>query len=210
MYKTLALTAVAGTVAADFANLANPMGAQMSLFNVDIKDSNGNVMYNAQSNIVVNAGYQTLYNYMNQNPANSESYSFNIFAGAMLTFQHEAFQSYMGTYDFAFQLLNFTPYTQVISWNRIDNGQSFGVQGAGLRDLQVGNFMTRVRENAKTCKWSVLTNGGDMSPVCAYDGDKVTDYIDPVWKYNVGQAVLSAMNMGTMNGWYGPNSWYMF
>ena len=208
MYKTLALTAVAGTVSAGFNNMGAPNGMTLPIFAFTINDSNGNNMYNAMSSLNVNAGYQTLYNYQNPQQADSESYSFNIFANAILTFQHEAMTSYMGTYDFTMQLLNFTPYTQVVSWSRFDAGNGFSVNGAGMRDLEVGNFFTRVREVAKTCKWSALTNGGNMNPVCAYDQDKITDYVDPVWQFNAGAMLLNSMSMQTP--WYGPNSWYMF
>ena len=193
----------------------------MTFFTINLDDSNGDPIYWATSSLTLNAGYQTLYNAMpmgqqtqgpqpTPGPDNSESYAFNIFANAMLTFQHEAMTSYMGTYDFTFQLLNFTPYGQTIAWNRFDAMQGFGVHGAGFRDLQIGYLKTRVRENAKTCKWSALTNSGNMTPVCAYDPDRMTDYIDPVWKFNAGGALLNAMNMGNLMGWYGPGTYYMF
>lgn len=204
MYKTLALAAVVGTAAAQI--------TPIQLFTFDIKDSNNKVMYHGDAVLNANVGYTTLYNAPSANPNgpspdNTESYSFNINAGGMLTYNHEAFQSYKSTYDFVLQVLNFTPYGQTVGWNRFDNGAAMGGRVTGYRDLQVGNFFTRVRENAKTCSWSVFNNGGSMNPVCAYNDDKQTDYMDPVWKFNLGQFINTQMN-DQLDMVLGPHAYY--
>ena len=172
MYKTLSLAAIVGAAAAQYTNTIIPT------FTI------GNSWYTGSLTFTADAGYTTLYN--PQGPMappadHSETYAFNIFSYLRMTYYHEAFQSYKSTYDFQLNLLNFTPYGQTVSWSRFDSGAGFSASMSGFRDLQLGNFQTRVRENAKTCMWSALNNGGSLNPTCAYNDDKMTDYMDPVW-----------------------------
>ena len=93
-------------------------------------------------------------------PDSSQTYALNIFSWFKLNFQHQAFEAYKADYDFTMKVLDFTPYAQTVSWSRFDNENKpfnkFTYVVQGYRDLQVGAFSTRVRENAKTCKWSVF------------------------------------------------------
>jgi hypothetical protein len=201
MYKALSLAALVGTAAASWSQ-------NLLTFNVPNSDNSMNY-YEGSLTVSADAGYTTLYNQQGPNaPAadNSQTYSFNIFSYLRLTYTHEAFDAYTATYDWNLRLLDFTPYGQTVSWNRLDNGQSFGMTVSAFRDLQVGNFNTRVQENAKTCMWSATNGFSSFTPTCAYNDDKKTDYIDPVWKYNVGQQVLS--NVAGLSSVIGATQWY--
>ena len=52
-----------------------------------------------------------------------------------------------------------------------------------------------------------MMNAG-MTPVCSYNDDKMTDYMDPIWKFNAGQMVMDNMDFGTIEDYYGHHQWY--
>lgn len=206
MYKTLAIAALAGAVSAQWTQTLVPT--------VNIVDSNGFSYYNFDVKITADAGYQTLYNPKKVGPAwnepegNSETYTFNIFATAVLTFRHELAESYKGVYDFTFDVLDVTPFGQTVNWNRPEGG-SFQVMGHGFREVIVGNAHTMVSELAKTCQWSVYNDAmnGNMQPTCAYDEKKWTKYEDPYWQFNAGGHLMSALGM---TSYYGAAEWFHF
>lgn len=203
MFKTVALAAAVGTAAA-----AGNSITLVAPFTVD--DGQGNPLYSASLTFNYNAGYTTQYNPQygsaTPEPSNSQTYAANIFANIGMNFWHEAFGSYQGTYDFILDIINFTPYGQTVTWSRFDGGNGWDFDTHGYRDLNILNLKTRVVENAKTCGWSAVNNGGSMSPVCAYNPDKQTDYIDPVWKFNGGQKI--ADTIGNMADIYGYHTYY--
>ena len=92
MYKALALTALAGSVAAApwTKVLINPF----AITNSDASYT----YYSAAAILNFDTGYQTQYNRENpiraMYPDNSQQYAFNIFSWVKMTFTHEAFQSY--------------------------------------------------------------------------------------------------------------------
>ena len=88
--------------------------------------------------------------------------------------------SYTATYDWNLSVLDFTPYGQTVTWSRFDKGDAFSVNTSAFHNLNVLSATTRVRENAKTCMWSAFTSTS-MTPMCSYNPDRVTDYMDPVW-----------------------------
>ena len=92
----------------------------------------------------------------------------------------------MASYEFHLDILNFTPYGQTISLNRLDKGDPWAVHLEAYRSLDIGNFMTMVTENAKTCEWSALSGLSPAQPMCGYDMMKKTMYMDPVLQYNAG------------------------
>lgn len=126
----------------------------------------------------------------------------------MMRFRHELMEAYTATYDFTFQPVTFTPYGQTFEWSRFDNGDGFSMAPHAFWELQIGNFFTKVKENAKTCQTTASTihYTGSASPVCSYNDDKVTEYYDPVWKYNVGSQLLKLQD--SMGSWYGARRWY--
>jgi hypothetical protein len=203
MYKALTFAAGVATVAAQ--------GSITLISPFTINDGNGKPLYSASLGLKYNAGYTTQYNpqYGANTPdaSNSETYALNLFANAALTFWHEAFGSYYGQYDFIMDALDFTPYGQTVTWSRFDNGNGWKFDTWGYYNLNFGNWKTRVRENAKTCSWSALNNGGSFSPVCAYNDDKVTDYIDPVWKFNTGAYIVQQTD-SFLDNIYGAHNYY--
>lgn len=110
MYKTLAVAALAAVAS-----------AQQTIFTVPFSWSgNGMTYYYGNIAMTVDAGYNTLYNRHNQNPSQSETYEFNIYSYADLQYHHEVMQTYMSTYDWKLSILDFTPYGQNVTWNRVD------------------------------------------------------------------------------------------
>jgi hypothetical protein len=174
MYKTLTLAALLGAAAASMTNTGNIIAP----FNIG-------TYYSGSLTYTFDAGYGTQYNPsgpMAPGPDNSQTYAFNIFSYIRLTYTHEAFQAYTSTYDWTLNLLDFTPYGQTVTWSRFDHGDGFHSTVSAFRNLNVLNFNTRVREVAKTCMWSLFTSTTSITnPTCAYNQDKVTDYMDPVW-----------------------------
>jgi hypothetical protein len=189
MYKTLTLAALAASAAATMTNSGNiiaPMTIAM----------NGFTYYTFSLGWMIDAGYGTQYNPagpMAPSPDSSETYAMNIFSYLRLTYTHEVASSYNAIYDFTLNLLDFTPYGQTVGWSRFDNGQGFHTTVSGFRNLNILNFQTRVRENAKTCMWSAFTSTS-MTPVCSYNQDKWTDYQDPVWQFNTGAYVATMVD----------------
>lgn len=66
------------------------------------------------------------------------------------------------------------------------------------RNIQIGNWYTRVVENAKTCDFSVVDFlASDPQPdimdavKCTFNSVYEEDYIDPYWKYDIGSQLLS-------------------
>jgi hypothetical protein len=183
MYKALSLAALVGSAAATISN-------SMSVFSFQYPTGTSSPYYSASLVMSFDAGYGTQYNpqmmgAMQPGPDNSESYAFNIFSWVRASFTHEVMTSYTTTYDFTFNAIDFTPYGQTVTWSRFDNGQGFAVNTSAFHNLNVLFANTRVRENAKTCVWSAFTSSS-LTPTCAYNSDKVTDYIDPVWQFNAG------------------------
>lgn len=201
MYKTLAAAALVGAASAA-QNVFTPMTFTWA------NSDNSMVYYTGTVSMTYDAGYTTLYNQGNMMPDSSETYQLNLFAFANLEYQHEAFQAYTGIYDFKLNLLDITPYGQQVQWTRFDNGQGFTVSGAGFRNIQFGTVQTRVRENAKTCMWSAFSGTMPTAPMCSYNQDKWTDYIDPVWGFNLGNYLQS---QGTdLSSFYGMANYYTF
>ena len=176
MYKTLTLAALAGAAVSTMTNT----GDIIAPFTLAM---GGTTYYSGELSYTFDAGYTTQYNPAGPaapSPDSSQSYAFNIFTYIRLTYTHEIMTDYTSTYDFQLNVLDFTPYGQTVSWSRFDNGAGFHSMVTGFRNLNILNFQTRVRENAKTCMWSPFTSTS-MTPTCAYNQDKVTDYQDPVW-----------------------------
>lgn len=172
MYKTLTLAALLGAAASTMTNTGNI-----------IAPFNFGTYYNGVLSYTFDAGYGTQYNPagpMAPQPDNSQTYAFNIFSYVRLTYTHEFMQAYTSTYDWTLNVLDITPYAQTVSWSRFDKGDGFHTTVSASRNVNVLNFQTRVREVAKTCMWSAFTSSS-MTPTCAYNQDKVTDYMDPVW-----------------------------
>jgi hypothetical protein len=208
MYKTLTLAAVAATAAATMTN-SGTIVPQTSL------TMNGFTYYSFAIGWSMDTGYGTQYNPsgpLAPTPDMSQSYALNVFSWLRLTFQHEIASSYMAIYDFTANLLDFTPYGQTVAWSRFDRGDGFAVTVSGFRTLNIANFNTRVRENAKTCLWSAFTSTSMMPDCSQYNQDKWTDYQDPVWQFNTGAWVanqLDTMDDNTMfEDVYGPHQWY--
>ena len=200
MYKTLAAAALVGTAAAM---------TPTTLFSWNFQNSDNTMSYYSGSMTYnYDAGYKTVYNGQPQAGGldRSETYAFNIFAWADLTFNHEAFQAYKASYDFRFDLIDFTPYGQTVQWNRMDNGQGFGMTTYGFRDFQVGQLKTRVTENAKTCSWSAFSATSPASPKCDYNEDRKTEYFDPVWKVDANNYITSSVS--GLSNYLGYWSWY--
>ena len=155
MYKALALTALAGVAS------ASKMWAYdvLPVASLAINDGNFNFLQMGLQ-VSFDTGYTTLYNNKMADPQGGQAYSLNIFSWTRATFYYQAFETYKANYDFTMKFLDFTPYGQVVTWTRPDNNNApigkFTVGFQGYRDLQIGDFSTRVRENAKTCKWSVF------------------------------------------------------
>ena len=78
----------------------------------------------------------------------------------------------------------------------------------GWRDIEVLKMSTRVREAAKVCKLDVFSETMEpfTAPTCDFDMNKMTDYIDPVWKFNLGHTFLSVFDLP--EGWYGEKTWW--
>lgn len=200
--------AVVGASLAAAATAMMPMGDIIPRF--EIKNNDGFVYYTGKLSYNANVGYTTMYNANpNAQPDNSQSYQLNIFAWANLVYDHESFEAYWANYQFQFDLFNIVPYGQTFSWNRADAGHGFAGHGAGFRDVQLLNFWTNVKENAKTCSWSAFNGNMPTEPVCAYNDDKITEYKDPVWKFNTGQYIVD--NYDTPLDWIvGGATYYNF
>jgi hypothetical protein len=189
MYKALALTALAGSVAAN---------SWSWNWNTAIMNSDNNYNYYQLSlTAEFDTGYQTLYNrqyssnaYQAAMPQSSQSYELNIFSWFKFTFWHQAFESYYATYDYKLDLIDFTPYGQAVEWSRFDSwrngGNKFNAYTQGYRYANFLNMWTNVKENAKTCKWSVFDiQDSNYQPTCSYNDNKVYEYQDSVWQYNL-------------------------
>jgi hypothetical protein len=170
--------------------------------------------YNFIGTFSANAGVTTEYNpkALGANapaPDSSEVYALRVFAYVEFTFQHEIMRDYFGQYDFHLDLLDITPYGQILKWSRFDRGDAFALTAQGYRNVDVLNFNTRVRENAVVCNWSAFTST-DLTPTCDYNWDKETDYQDPVWQFDAGQSLINMMDDGdtTTPSWYGFQTWY--
>lgn len=178
MFKTLALAALVGAASATVTT------NQWTLFTASFPAGASSPYYSCGMKLAFDAGYGTQYNPkmgpMTPQPDNSETYAFNIFSWVKVSFNHEIMSSYMANYDFKLDVLDFTPYGQTVTWSRFDAGNGFSASTSAFHDIEILNFNTRVIENAKTCMWSAFNNV-DWQPTCAYNADRQTDYMDPVW-----------------------------
>lgn len=134
----------------------------------------------------------TLYNpeHTTQMTDRGQNYAFNINAYLGVMFFHQAFEAYKSQYDTVFKAIDFTPYGQHVYWDRFDNKEGFGGGAKGYRYLTIGEWSTRIRENAKTCSWSALSGQLPGAHNCYFDDDKQTDYKDSVWKWSLTDYVL--------------------
>ena len=211
MYKALTLTALAGVA------VAKPW--EYHVFDAVLKnEETGYRYYELSLDVAFDTGYKTQYNPPNmiqempQYAQSSQGYALNIFSNMRVIFNHQAFESYKATYDFFMKLLDFTPYGQVVATTRFDHGQKFNYVLYGYRYLDVANWQTRVKENAKTCHWSVFDASETFVPACDYDEDKQTDYWDAVWQYDTGKklnAKMLADGSNSLNEIIGEHKYYM-
>lgn len=200
MFKALSFAALIATTQAAWDSYSKS-------FNLVI---GGKTYYTATVGYNVKVGYTTQYNAPTSpaaaSPSTTESYGFNIFAKVIPFFEHEAMTSYKGRYDFVMNLLDVTPYGQNVEWTRFDNGEAFATTVSGYRYVGVADLMTVVTENAKTCSWNALASPAQSpaAPVCAYDSNTETKYVDPVWKFNAGEQIFT----GDLAQWYGVQGWW--
>lgn len=185
MYKLLAVSAaLLGSVSA---------WSYQVLPSTSFKSADGSFTFlTCQASTTFKAGYASQYNPSGQTPyapSNSQVYDINLYAGINFVFEYEIFQTYKAKYTFNLAGLDFTPYGQVIEWNRFDAGHGFGFFARGYRYINLLKFTTKVVENVKTASWQYDQGTLPYQPTWDYNDNLLTEYTDPYWKFSLADWV---------------------
>ena len=156
-------------------------------FNHQITPSSWDAYYKLTFNVDYDAGYTTTYA-GTDGTSQTKNYGLEIYSYVDITVKHEFFETYYNQYMFSFIPVEYTPYTQSVSYYRPEAEMGQSVEAYGTSEITLLKFYTTYTENAKTCGASFVDAAmnmdmADLAPVCAYDETKATSYVDTYWAY---------------------------